>query len=215
MPRVNARANQLVRSTSPIDPFQASMDSLLVVAFPKTNSKNYPFAVQIVQSAERWAVVEINGESMHVAAFGKTQLEAGRAAALLRYSLGWKGTLLFVRGRLLRDSYRVQEVIECFMESRECRDIKAHCHEVMNDPKYSPYDSSKKIDRYIFPCKHLLPWMLFKHDHPSTYQDQIQAAGVKHACTVCPNFRPEDFVKIERPLKSANIMGGRLPKSTT
>jgi hypothetical protein len=202
------KANQLAKATGQIDPFQASMGSLLVVAFPKTNSKNYPFAIQIVESAERWAIVEINGQPMHVAAFGKTQVEGGRAATLLGYSLGWKGTLLFVKGRLLRDSYRVREVIECFVQSCECTDIKAHCHEVMNDPKYSPYDYSsgrRKIDRYIFPCKHLMPWMRFDSEHPSSYQDQIQAAGVKHACTVCPNFRPQDFVKIEKPLKSANI----------
>ncbi len=189
------KANQLVKATGQIDPFQASMGSLLVVAFPKTNSKNYSFAVQIVESAERWAIVEINGQSMHVAAFGKTQVEGGRAATLLGYSLGWKGTLLFVKGRLLRDSYEVREVIDCFVQSCECTDIKAHCHEVINDPKYSPYDYSsgrRKIDRYIFPCKHLMPWMRFDSEHPSSYHDQIQAAGVKHACTVfqrSPNRR--------------------------
>lgn len=208
MPRVSARTNQLVKETGQIDPFLASMDGLLVVAFPKANSKNYPFAVQIAESAERHAIVEINGQPMHVAAFGKTQLEGGRAATLLDYSSGWKGTLLFVKGRLLRDSYRVREVIDCFVQSCECTDIKAHCHEVVNDPRFSRYydDSNdrKKIDRYIFPCKHLLPWMNFDSKHPSSHQDQIQAAGVKHACTVCPNFRPQDFVKIEKPLKSAN-----------
>jgi hypothetical protein len=74
----------------------------------------------------------------------------------------------------------VREVIDCFVQSCECTDIKAHCHEVMNDPKYSPYDYSygrKRIDRYIFPCKHLMPWMRFDSEHPSSYQDQIQAAG--------------------------------------
>jgi hypothetical protein len=211
----SVKVRQLAKTTGQIDPFQASMGSLLVVAFPKTNSKNYAFAVQIVESAERWAIVEINGQMMHVVAFGKTQLEGGRAATLLDYSLGWKGTLLFVKGRLLRDSYRVREVIDCFVQSCECTDIKAHCHEVVNDPRYSRYyDDSydrKKIDRYIFPCKHLLPWMRFDSKHPSSYQDQIQAEGVKHACTVCPNFNPRDFVKIEMPLKSANIPRARLP----
>jgi len=194
------KPKQLVKATGYIDPFQASMGSLLVVAFPRTNSKNYRFAVKISESAERYAVIEINGQSMHVAAFGKSQVDAGRAATVLNYTRGWKGTLLFVKGHALRDSYRVCEVIECFMQSCECTDLRAHCHEVMNDPKYSPYDSSygrKKIDRYIFPCKHLLPWMHFKEDHPSSYQDQIQAMGVMHACTVCPNFNPQDFVRID------------------
>jgi hypothetical protein len=193
------KAKQLVRSIGQIDPFQASIECLIVIAFPRTNSKNYAFAVRIAESAERYAVADINGQSMHIAVFGKTQVEAGRAATVLGYTQGWKGTLLFLQGRAIRDSYRVREVIECFLQSLQCSDTKAHCHEVVDDPKHSTYDYDfrrKKVDRYIFPCKHLLPWFRFSVDHPSSYPDQIQAAGVRHSCNVCPNFRPEDFKKI-------------------
>ena len=197
------KANQIVKASGQIDPFQSSIECLIVIAFPKTNSKNYAFAVRIAESAERYAVTEINGRSMHIAVFGKTQVEAGRAATVLGYTQGWKGTLLFLQGRAIRDSYRVREVIECFLQSLQCSDTKAHCHEVVDDPKYSPHDYGfrrKKVDRYIFPCKHLLPWFRFSVDHPSAYKDQIQAAGVKHSCNVCPNFCPDDFKKIgQRP----------------
>ena len=96
-----------------------------MIAFPKTNSKNYAFAVRIAESAERYAVTDINGRSMHIAVFGKTQVEAGRAATVLAYTQGWKGTLLFLQGRTIRDSYRVREVIECFLQSLQCSDTKA------------------------------------------------------------------------------------------
>ncbi|HTF71705.1 MAG TPA: hypothetical protein VK638_54465 [Edaphobacter sp.] len=148
------KAKQLVKATGQIDPFLASIECLIVIAFPKTNSKNYAFAVRIAESAERYAVADINGQSMHIAVFGKTQVEAGRAATVLGYTQGWKGTLLFLQGRAIRDSYRVREVIECFLQSLQCSDTKAHCHEVVDDPKYSTYDYGfrrKKADRYIFP----------------------------------------------------------------
>jgi len=197
------KAEQLVKTTAQIDPFRASIECLIVVAFAKTNSKNYAFALKIAESAERYAVADINGKSMHIAIFGKTQADAGRAATVLSYTQGWKGTLLFIQGGLIRESYRVREVIECFLQSLQCSDAKAHCHEVIDDPKYSAYDFGsrrKKVDRYIFPCKHLLPWFRFSVDHPSSYQDQIQASGVTHSCTVCPNFRPDDFKKIGQRL---------------
>ena len=195
------KSKQIAKTTTTIiDPFQASIGCLLAIAFPKTNSKNYAFAVTIAESAERYAVAEISGQSMHIAVFAKTQADAGRAAAVLEYAQGWRGTLLFVQGKAIRGSYRVREVLECFLQSCQCNDTKAHCHEVVDDPRYSSFDygfrERKKIDRYVFPCKHLLTLFHFSVDHPSSYQDQIQAAGVEHSCAVCPNFRPEDFKKI-------------------
>ena len=87
------KANQLVKTTEQIDPFQASLECLIVIAFPKTNSKNYAFAVRIAESAERYAVADISGKSMHIAVFGKTQADAGRAATVLGYTQG--GRALF------------------------------------------------------------------------------------------------------------------------
>jgi hypothetical protein len=66
-----------------IDPFQASVNCLLVVAFAKTNSPNYPFAVSLAEGAERYGNAEIGGKHMHVAVFGRTQADTGRALALI------------------------------------------------------------------------------------------------------------------------------------
>ena len=46
--------NQIANTESSLkiaDPFGASMDALLVVPFPRSNSKNYGFAVSIAETA--------------------------------------------------------------------------------------------------------------------------------------------------------------------
>ena len=120
---------------------------------------------------------------------------------------------MFSQGKIVQDRYRISQVLDCFLESCSCRDRQAHCYTVIDDPlsdlvddmdmsysiTFAPKPKMKKdieIDRYIFPCKHLSTWFSFQRDHPSRLEDQIQAAGVKHACSICPNFSPDDFRKV-------------------
>lgn len=207
---------QLVRQEShlePFDPFQASLDCLIVVAFPKSSSKNFPFALSLAESANRYAVFAIGGKPMHVAAFTKSEADAGRAVAVLGYIASWKGTLIFSRGRMLQSSYQVSQVIDCYLNSCACRDQRAYCHSVIDDPfsehipdygmSFSINFSTKpnlkqeiRIDQFSFPCKLLLPNFRFQRQHPSTVEDQIQATGVKQGCNVCPNFEPDAFKKL-------------------
>jgi hypothetical protein len=48
----------------------------------------------------------------------------------------------------------------------------------------------------LFPCKHLHPYFKFQKGHPSSPENQIQAAGIDRQCDWCPNFRPADFKKM-------------------
>ncbi|MGA3081086.1 MAG: hypothetical protein ABSD44_06855 [Terracidiphilus sp.] len=204
-------------NAEPIDPLHESLRSLLVIAFFKSRSLSYPFVVGIAQNAERYGIFPVNGKPMHVAVFGRTQADAGRASAVLQYTLGWKGVLLFARGKLIPNGWSILEVINCFNESCSCRDRRAHCHKIIDDPfvdsprmtnmtisiRLSPEDleakppfkNKKEIDRYIFPCKYLYPRFSFQQGHPSTPQDQIQAGAVRQGCDLCPSFSPEEFKK--------------------
>ena len=193
-----------------VDPFQESVNALLVVAFPKSSSKNFAFALSIAQGASRYAITEIGGNQMHFAAFARNQGDAGRASALLSYVSGWKGTMIFSRGKVIPNSYLVSQVIDCYLESCSCRDSKAHCQTIIDDPFSSvpqnlsmsisirlverpPIKQEIQVDRYAFPCKYLFSWFRFQKDHPSSPQDQIQAAGVSKGCDICPHFKPDDF----------------------
>jgi len=198
------------RQLEVIDPFQESVNSLVVIAFSKSNSKNFAFALSIAQGASRYAITEIGGRQMYFVAFARTQADAGRASSLLSYVNGWKGTMIFSCGKLIPNGYQVSLVIECFLESCSCRDSKAHCQTIIDDPfsvvtqnlsmsisirlvERPPIKQEVKIDRYAFPCKYLFGWFRFQKDHPSSPQDQIQAAGVSRGCDICPHFKPDDF----------------------
>ena len=196
-----------------VDPFEASLRFLLVVVFSKSNSKNFPLALNIAEGATQFAVADINGRPTYFACFGKNQADAGRAVALLDYVRAWKGVQIFSRGKLLQSPYHVVEVLNCFLESQSCRDSSAHCHKVIDDPFSEEVDEmglsfsirltdqpslkhEVEIDRFTFPCQLLLHRFRFQKDHPATPEDQIQAAAVRQGCDWCPNFDPDNWNKI-------------------
>jgi hypothetical protein len=199
-----------------IDPFKASLDSLLVIAFFKSRASSYPLVVGIAETASQYGLFVIDGKPMHVAVFGRNQSDAGKASAIIWYTLGWKGILLFSRGKLIPNGYPVLEVINCYSESCLCTDKRAHCHAVIDDPFLTRKDHivtptsisinleaafrSKmkrevRIDRYMFPCKYLFSRFSFQSDHPSSWEDQIQAGAVRAGCDICPNLEPGRFQK--------------------
>jgi hypothetical protein len=175
-----------------IDPFYESVDSMLVVAFPKSSSKNFSFALSVAESASKFAITEINKKIMYVAVFSKSPADAGKAKVLLSYTNSWKGTLIFHGGNLLRGGFEVSRVIDCYAKSESCKDPKAHCNTVV-----TPYGFGEKP--YLFPCK-LISYHFKLHSvHPSSIEDQIQALAVNHGCEWCPNFHPENFKLVEEP----------------
>jgi len=207
-----------------IDPFKESVNSLLVVVFPNSASKNFAFALNIAQLADVYAVTEVGGKTMNLAVFSRCRDQAGKAIALIKYANSWKGVMYFCRGKLLVNRYQIVKVIECFLESCSCRDNKAHCHIVIDDPFLERIQDMsltisirmvdvpllKKectIDLYSFPCKYLYNRFKFQKNHPSTPQDQVQAGGVEIGVDVCPNFNPDEFnvVGSRRVLKDIGV----------
>ena len=102
---------QLQSTFQIINPFQASLNCLLVVAFSKTNSINYSFAVSLAEGAEHYGIAEVGGKSMHVAVFGRTQADAGRASALIAYVTGWRGAFVFAQGKIVINTYGFQKIL--------------------------------------------------------------------------------------------------------
>lgn len=206
-------ATQIAKSSSGelvVDFFGESLANLLVVAFPKSSSKNFAFALSLAMGASKYGIMTVDGKPMHVACFARTQADAARASTFLSYASGWKGTLIFSAGKLVQSSYQVSQVLSCYLESCSCRDSRAHCQTIIDDPfsrevrdmsfsisirlvENPPPKQEVKIDRYSFPCKLLYPYFRFQADHPASHQDQIQAAGVQRGCDVCPHFNPDDF----------------------
>ncbi len=203
-----------ISSSNPnIDLFVESIASLVVVAFPKSNSKNFSFALSLAMSAGKYGNARFDDKDMHVACFSKTQADAGRASALLAYVGGWKGVLVFSGGKIVQHTHQISQVISCYLESCACRDSRAHCLAIIDDPaseigrnvdlsltiritdKPSP-KQQVEIGRYAFPCSYLLPWFKFEMEHPASIEDQIQAAAVKRGCDFCPHFDTANYRRV-------------------
>ena len=209
-------SSDLTKLTLPlvdVDPFAESAGNLLVIAFSKSPSPNFPLALSIARGATKFGTVDFGGQSVFLAVFARNQAEAGRAKALLNYVDAWKGTLLFAQGKMISNHYQISEVLNCYLEACSCTDTRAHCYQVIDDPASEVQQSfgggitirltdkptfkkEIKIDRYAFPCKLLRSWFKFQKDHPSSAQDQIQAAGVGRGCDVCPLFDPSSYTVV-------------------
>jgi hypothetical protein len=180
---------------------------------PLGQSKAYPLAVNIARGASKYEELEIDGKLVHFVYFEKSRADAGRAQALVRYISGWKGVQVFAGGRLAQNTWRVVEVLDCYLSACGCTDWKAHCFKVVDDPFIDePEDQSLSfsvsidepakpkravtIDRFIFPCSLLHPRFRFQIDHPSTPEAQIQAAAVRMSYDWCPKFEAGAYEKV-------------------
>ncbi|WP_322997958.1 hypothetical protein [Castellaniella sp.] len=194
---------------SPIDPYTESSDWMLMIAFPKSPSKGFPLALSIAQQASEFRIVDSAGILMHVAHFAPNERDAKLAIELFSQTGGWKGVVAYSKGRPIKERWAFISMLECYLESCECTDPDAHCCVVIDDPSFEPVKSFSmtisvgpsttkpvEVDRYLFPCSRLWPSMRFQPDHPSSLQDQIQAAGVKNGCYACPRFDAARFEKI-------------------
>lgn len=196
-----------------IDLVKESSKHLLAVSFSKTTSKNYPLAVNISQTALKYSEALIGKILTHYAVFDKDADQAARALSLINIINGWKDVTIFAGGKKLQDYYRMQAVLNCYLEASGCNDYRAHCFEIINDP-YSKYPRAFAmsvsikvsleiepdpdpiyVDRYIFPCKLLFHRFRFSVDHPSSAIDQIQAGAVEAGCDVCPVFDETSYKK--------------------
>ncbi|PTA51847.1 hypothetical protein C9I43_00490 (plasmid) [Shewanella morhuae] len=207
-------SDNLLMKKQQIDPFSASFSSLLVIVFSKSNSKNFPLALNIAQGAEKFVETTVSGKTTYSVCFGGNQVDAARAIAFLDYAASWKGVQIFSQGKLIPSSYHIVEVLNCYLKSQSCRDYKAHCQTVIDDPfnteiekiggiafviKITETPTIKQeieIDRYAFPCKHIFHRFRFQCDHPSCPEDQIQAKAVDLGCDWCPNFDADSWKKI-------------------
>ncbi len=195
------------------DPIADSMDQLMSVAFTKSNSSNYHLAVSVARGAFKYGEGTLGNQPVHVVIFSKTPDDAKRAVSLLNFAHGWKGLQIFLKGRPLRQYWDLLQVLECYITATACNDYKAHCVRILDDP-FNPIKQSygmtltislepkkKKtktiaLDQYSFPCAYLLPKFKFLKSHPSTPNDQVQAAAVENNCDICPYFDHTAFTKI-------------------
>lgn len=201
--------NSLVSNVRTLDSAFNPAEWMVVVAFPKSPSKQFPAALELAQKAGKYEIIPFGGTPMHAAGFAANEADARLALALLDIISGWKGVFIYSKGDLVRNKWTLVEILRCYLISSRCTDPTAHCYTMIDDPSFVPVksfsmrisvdyvDTTKpvEVDRYVFPCRLLSRDMTFEHDHPAGLRNQVQAAAVHHGCWVCPRFDPDNFKK--------------------
>jgi hypothetical protein len=186
----------------------------LAIAFPKSRSANYGAAVNFARHASFYEESEVEGNLYHFAAFGTDRAQVSFALSVTKLLLKIKGTMFYAGGKLIMERFRIESVLSCYLTACGSKDYRAHCHTVINDPfqlrspaaeKFSMSimdfmrdDSHAPTVQCLFPCRYLATYsdMGLSGRHPSSQEDQIQAAAVRRGCDWCPSFHPEDFKKL-------------------
>lgn len=192
----------------------------ITITFPKSSGLAYPVAISIAQQASAHADIDFTGKILHVAAFEATHAQLKLALMLLEHVRFSKGAYSYISGTIQTDWYKLQGTINCYLRACASSDSRAHCHVVIRHAQEYPertFPVGKTFlksevtlpaaaaeplplhNAYLMPCAYLFRQMRFRVDpaHPSSWQDQIQAASVSHGCDWCPNFNATDFKRLE------------------
>ena len=196
---------------SPAHPITISKTCLIVVVFAHSRSVNFKPVMSLAEQASTLDQFEIESSVFYVASFDRSSKQTSAAIAILNLIKGWKGSYVFVGGRVAHDIGRIMYVLDCFQMSARCNNIASHCHVVIKERgEFSYYnDDAPAATGGLFaslfggrpepkpePVKWLHPCRMiaYQHDcrldrdHPSSFSDQLQAHAVRGECDWCPNF---------------------------
>lgn len=188
------------------DPIILSRKYAIVACFPQSRAGAYLSGVSIARNASWYDEKPVEGTKiMHFCAFSATSDALLQAHALVRTMRGYNGLLLYAGGKL-QDWARMIHVLDCYSDSTQCNDVRAHCIVTVfrQSITSAPLTNSFSIDitpdfmqksrlddgRILFPCRLLAQNYSFKFQpgHPSSESDQIQAGAVREGISWCPNF---------------------------
>ncbi len=208
-----------------IDLINDSKNYLIALSFEVNRSPRYRSVVALSQGATKYQEEPLEGGGLiHLAVFDDSPSQVSRAIAILNHVWKWDSIQLFTKGRLV-DVEKALKVLECYSEAQHSDDWQAHCFTVIDDPafaeeaaiqffldlkrqalervepKYVELIPEKiNVQRYVFPCQLLYSKRVVSTDHPASVVNQIQAAGVKAACDICPKFNPGNYKKTGKPV---------------
>ncbi len=201
-----------------LTPVETSRDFLLVILFAKSTSKSFHLTLKLATKASHFAEGILEGKTHYLVGINKNNEDLILAKSILDYVSKWTGTRVYVSGNEHRSAYQVMMVIDCISKALKCNDPKAHCYVIADHPLIGRMKSDvawdmpitlsgidprwkelKKAPKLLFPCRYIQPYYdTIQHGHPSSPQDQIQAAAVRHGCHWCPLFDASQIEIIEK-----------------
>lgn len=202
--------DSVILAATPVtfDIITASLEGSIAVVFAKSRGSGYDAAANLSGQADMNETRQIGNTLFHFAVFGRSQRQASLALTVVRNLSGVKSLQIIARGKLVKDHFRVGEVLSCYLDAAALEDPRAHCVEMVHESHLierflsSPNASSLTVpldlgflgyargkERLVaFPCRYLRGRFHFQPGHPSSPKAQLLAGAVRVGCEWCPNF---------------------------
>jgi hypothetical protein len=121
----------------------------------------------------------------------------------------WKFTV-FAGGRITA-RYLVTNLINCYLQAKQCRNHKSHCTIV--DVPFTEDDTRLKLnldksgdpvldEEWLIPCRHMNHLLRLKRSDPIPPAERFEAAAIEAGVTICPFFTSEGFAPIKKIAKA-------------
>lgn len=153
---------------------------IIEISFPKSSSTLYQRNLEHAKKAMEFITEGEGRATRHTARFTVDQFAVMNK--LLSNVKRLRGVTVSVGGITVNPFY-ASLTAECYMQSLLANDHRAYCcHETYPIPK----DSDIKL-AILSPCRILA--VTPNENHPSSFEDQFQAAAVRQGVWWCPNLR--------------------------
>lgn len=187
---------------TPIYPLAPRYLQKLIIYLPKSTSKNFPLALQLMKKAEIFSEITIEKSMFYGAVFSIEPQQLTIVNSILDLAMYWKGFNVFYNGEIVNNKMGFWTTLQCLITATKCRDYRSHCHVVQQLYIEEPNGlfgifSKSTIDEYIIPCKQL-PFSSYtiNKKHPSSIADQLQALSLSYGCDWCPYLNLADVRKL-------------------
>lgn len=186
----------------------------IAITFPKSRSASFEMGLAAARLAENYAEGLIGSSFLHCAGFGVSRDQLANALVAVRNLHRIAGFQAFGRGSIIRESFKIERVLECYLTASACSDPRAHCVVVVEEerlytrqrepvqmtvsislgstPKPRPDTFGlNKVGMREFPCRFMHQWgFRYQKEHPSGEPEQLQAAALRLGCEWCPLLQP-------------------------
>ncbi|WP_133598648.1 hypothetical protein [Tepidicella xavieri] len=181
----------------------AASDYLAVVFFFESKGVGSRLAISIARSASFFAEDKSESKTFYLVGFKKTERDATRLLALMPIVSGWRGTMMFMKGRPMRWEWRIQQVIECYVKSFSHTHQEDYCKSVyeyggpivtsvisIRMPGELVFQQPEQEQRpfLILPCRQMTGWKIREAKEAPDKKSQILSHAIEQNIDVCPMF---------------------------
>lgn len=180
------------------------------VRFEKSRAKAYDKAVTFASKAHSYKEIIDKKKIIHLCMFANDPKQVQIAINLIEAIKGMKSVVLILQGEPHLISWRLINVMSCYLKSIKSKNQKAYCQKVDSDIVYGERGRTLKVSgtsiiyerddderKFLIPCKELCGFLELHPDQDANFKEQVEAVAQDKLITLCPFFDSSEFKELE------------------